>query len=71
MARLENGADLHSERLAARIALVGADTGALALQGAALIDHTTVRANAPVGPHMGFYEGVGGFLVVKVLLAQD
>ena len=66
VARLEDGADLDGEWLAAVIALVHANAGALAFQLAAAIDHAAVRANAAIGPDARLDKLVCGFFIVKV-----
>ena len=71
VAGLKNGADLNSEWLAARIALVGAYAGALALQLAALIDDPAMGAYAPVGPDPILDKLVCGFFVVEVGFSED
>jgi hypothetical protein len=65
MAFLEDGADFDGERLAAGIALVGTDPGALALQRAALVHNAAMRADAPGGPHNSLDVGIGGLLVAE------
>ena len=71
MAGLEDGPDLHGEGLAAVVALVDADPGALALHLAILLHPATVRAYRTARPDAGFHEGVGGFLVVEVRGGKD
>lgn len=66
VARLEDGSNFDGERLAARIALVGAYTGALALQWAAAVIDAALRANAAIGPYARLYELVCGLFIVKV-----
>src|SRR5215204_5524210 len=71
MAGLNDGADLDGEGLAAGIALVNADPGALALQRTALVEHAAMRADAPVRPDVRLDESVGGFFAVVLRLGQD
>lgn len=71
---LENGADLHSELLAAVLALPQADADALRAVGLDPVgraDDATVRALGPVLPDDAFEEGEGGFFVTEVGAAQD
>lgn len=71
MAGLEDGANLYGEGLAALIALVEAQAGALAFQLSAAIHDAAMRADAALWPNMRLYELVGGFFVVKVRGRKD
>jgi hypothetical protein len=71
VAGLEDGPHLNGEGLAAGIALVDADPGALALQRTAFVEHAAMRANAPVRPDVRLHESVGGGLAVVLRLGQD
>lgn len=64
VAGLEDGSNLDGEGLAAGIAFIDADTGALAAQRAALADRAAMGANPTVRPNVRLYEGVSGCLVV-------
>ena len=64
--RLEDGTDLDSERLAARIALVGAHAGAFAFQLADALKAAAVRADRAIRPNTSLYELVGGLFVVEI-----
>ena len=71
VAGLEDGPDLHGERLATAIALVGAYTGAVAFQLAyAVLAGATVRANGSIGPHAGLDKLICCLFIVKVGGAQ-
>ena len=67
MAGLEHGPDLHGEGLAALVALVDADPGALALHLADAVHAAAMRADRAVRPDARLDPIVGGLLVVKVL----
>src|ERR1700688_4055056 len=71
MAGLEYGPDLHSEGFAALVALVGADTGGLALHWANPINPAAMRAHRALRPYAGFYPSVSGCFIVKVLVRND
>lgn len=71
MAGLEDGSDLYGKWLAAVLALVHADAGALALHLAILLDATTVRANRTTRPDTGFRESIGGYAVMEVRGRKD
>jgi hypothetical protein len=58
MASLENGPDFHAERLAAVVALIDANAGALAAHLGNAIDCAAMRANRTVRPQAGFNPGV-------------
>src|SRR5262249_34295837 len=64
---LEHGADLHGKGLAALVALVRADAGALAAHLGDAIHAAAMRADWAFRPHTGLYPVVGGLLVLKVL----
>ena len=65
VAGLEDGADLDGERLAARIALVSAYAGALALHLAILAHNATVRANGAFWPDVRLDKFICGVFIVK------
>jgi hypothetical protein len=67
---LEDGPDLHSEGLAAGIALANADPGAAALERADLgfVGIAAMRAGNAICPYSGLYEPVSGGFIVKVLV---
>src|SRR5258708_6928510 len=71
MACLEHGSDLDRERLAARIALVGANARALALHGADTLGLTATRAHRAVGPKACLNEPICLGFVVIVRLTQN
>lgn len=71
VAVFENGADFDGERLAAVAALVDADPGGLAFQLCAVPDHAALGAHGAARPEAGFYELVGGFLVMEVRSRED
>jgi hypothetical protein len=58
------------KRLPAGIAFVDANAGAGAFERAILAHDTTMGANPPVRPNVGFYEGVSRLLIIKMLLVQ-
>src|SRR6266481_4265882 len=60
MARLEDGSDFDGERLTARVALIDADAGTLALQRPGTIDYAAFRADASVHPKLRFDVGISG-----------
>jgi hypothetical protein len=66
VACLEHGANLHSERLAALVALVSADPGGLAAHLGNAIHAAVMRAHGAIRPDPSFYESVGGGLVMEV-----
>lgn len=66
MAPLEDGADLDGEWLAALVAFVGADPGALAPHLTNTVNAATVRAHRTFRPNPRLHERAGSFLVVKV-----
>lgn len=66
VAGLKDGPDLDGERLAARIAFVGAYASALAAQLAATLDNAAVRTDPTVRPDTRFYKLIGRVLVVEV-----
>ena len=69
MTSFKHSPDFHGERLAARIALVGANTGTLASHLRNAFDRAAMRANRAVRPHdtldciARFVLGKGGDLV--------
>src|SRR3954463_1036840 len=67
VARLEHGSDLHGKGLAALVALVGADPGALALHLGNALDAAAMRTDGAVRPNAGFHPLVGGGFVVEWL----
>src|SRR6185312_11528814 len=71
VAGLENGPDFHGEGLAALVALVGADPGALAFHLGNALGLTALRANSAVRPKPCLDEGVGGCLVVEVFVGKN
>ena len=66
VARFEDSPDLDGKRPAAGIALVGAYAGALALQLAAAVYRTAMRANATARPYTSLDKGVGRFFVMEM-----
>ena len=71
VAGLEDGPDLHGERFAALVALVGPDPGALAAHLADALDAAAVRADRTIGPDASLDEPIGGGLIVEVLVGKD
>jgi hypothetical protein len=71
MARLKDSTDLDGERLAAGVALVDANAGALALQRPALIDDAAVRAWPAVGPQSPLDKPISGFFAVEMCGRKD
>src|SRR4051812_42732683 len=67
---LENRADFDGEGLAALVALVSPETGALALHRANAVKAAAMRAHGAVRPNAGFYPRIGRFLIVKVFGRQ-
>jgi hypothetical protein len=64
MTVLENGPDLHGERLAASVAFVKANPIAFAFKRCGALEHAAMRANAAIRPNARLDIGVsGGFLV--------
>lgn len=70
MAGLEHGSDLHGEGLAALVALVGADPGALAAHLANALEGAALWANGAVRPHASLDPSVGGGLVVEMFFRK-
>ena len=68
MAGLETRPDRSTERLAALIALVDANPGALAMKLPDPLYADAVRAHGPVRPEAAFDVGIGGVFIVEVLL---
>ena len=66
LAVLKNGADLHGEGLAALVALVRANPGALALHLGNALHAATVRADGAVRPKARLNVSVGRFFVVEM-----
>jgi hypothetical protein len=66
MAGFEDGADLDGERLAAGIALIDADSGAIAFQWPALIDYAAMRTDTTVRPQPRLDEPISGFFAVEM-----
>ena len=66
MACLEDGPDLDGKGLAAGVALVSANAGALALHGAGAIYNTAVRAYTAMRPNARLYELVGRVFVMEM-----
>ena len=71
VAGLEYGADLDSERLAAGVALIDPDPGALALEWPAFVDDAAVRAWPTICPQPRLNEPIGGFFTVKMWGGKD
>jgi hypothetical protein len=67
MARFENGADGYAEGLAALVALVNADAGALAAHLADAVKAAAVRADRAIRPYPSFQIGICRLFVVEVL----
>ena len=67
VASLEDGAHGHAERLAALVALVEADAGALALHLGDALNAAAMRADRAFRPQAAFDESISRFLVVEVL----
>lgn len=71
VAGLENGADLNGERLAALVALVSADPGALTFHLADANAAGAVRADRAGRPDARFNEGISGFFVMELRGGKD
>jgi hypothetical protein len=71
MARLEDRADFHGERLAALVALVRTDPSALATHLPDSIAVLAARANRSIGPNLSLNEGVSGSFVMKAFLVKS
>jgi hypothetical protein len=71
MALFEDGSDLDGKRLAAGIALVDADPGALAFQLPALADCAAMRTEPSVRPNDAFDIGVSGFFVAEAGMVEN
>lgn len=71
MAGFKDGADFDGEGLAALVALVSANAGALALHLGNALDTAAMRANRTVRPNPGFHKPIGGGFIVKVAVGQD
>ncbi len=71
MAGLEDGADLDSKGLAAGVAFVHPDAGALAPQWPALVDNAAVRTWPAIGPQPRLDEPIGGFFAMEMIGGKD
>jgi len=71
MAFLKDGSDLDGERLAAGVALVDADPGALALQQPAITDRAAMWAHAPIWPDDRLDVSVGSVFVAETGFVED
>jgi hypothetical protein len=71
VAGFEDGPNLDGKGLAALVALVGADPGALAAHLGNTVHSAAMRANRPIRPKPCFYKGIGGFFIVEVLVGKD
>lgn len=71
VAGLENGPNLHSERLAALVALVGADPGTLALHRGNAIYAAAMGTNWTLRPNASLDPAVGSGFVVEMLVGKD
>jgi hypothetical protein len=71
VAGLEDGPDLDGERLAASVALIDPDAGAVTFQRSALVDNAAMRARAPVRPESPFHEPIGGFIAMEMCGGKD
>jgi hypothetical protein len=71
VAGLEDGPDLDRKGLAALVALVRADTGALALQFATSVHDPAVWTYAAIRPNAGLYKLIGRLLIVEVFGRKD
>src|ERR1700730_763228 len=71
MAILENGPDLHGERLAASVAFVEASPIAFAFKGRGTLEYSTMRANTPVHPNARLDIGVSGSFIVKMWSGEN
>ena len=71
VAALKDGSDLHGEGLAALVALVEADPGALAAHLADALHPAAVRADGAVRPDPRLDPLVSGLFVVKARIAED
>lgn len=67
MARLKNGPNLHGKGLAALVALVGANAGALAFELADTINSAAMRADRTIRPNAGFNPLISRLLVMEML----
>lgn len=68
---LEDGPDLDGKRLAAGIALIDADAGALALQRSRLIEDAAMRTDAAIRPDDVLDVGVGRMLVAEAGIVEN
>jgi hypothetical protein len=66
MAVFKDSSDLDSKRLSAYIALVKANSSALAVHLADALSAAAMRAYWTARPYPGLHEAVGGFLIVEV-----
>ncbi len=71
VATFKDGADLHGEGLAAGVALVHPNAGALAVQLAGALGFPAVRARAALGPNAGLNKLVSGFFVVELRFVEN
>ena len=71
VAIFKDGPDLDGKGLAADIALIGANPGALAVHFANALFAPAMRANRTIGPYSGLNKGIGGFFIVKMRGRND
>jgi len=71
VAGLKDGSNLHGEGLAASVAFVNTDAGAIAFQRSRAIQNAAMRAWAPVCPQTRFDEPIGGFFAMEMCGRTD
>ena len=71
VASLKDGADLDGEGLAARIALIGADTGRSAVHFAGPFTFATMRADPAIRPNPRLNIGVSGGFIVELRTGKN
>jgi hypothetical protein len=71
VARLEDGSDLNGKGLPTSVALVIADTGALAVQRPRAINNPAMRAYATIRPDLCLDVGAGGALIAETGFVEN
>jgi len=71
MGVFKDGPDLYCEGLAALVALVGPDPGAIACQLADAVKAPAMGANRALGPQPCLDIGIGGFFVMELGSGDD
>jgi len=71
MASLKDGPDFYGKRLAALVALIDANAGALAAHFGNAIDRAAVRTNRTIRPQSGFNPSVSGGFVMEGFGVND